>query len=159
MLKYKARREESSEEFDRANMVELSLGGERKVDQLVTDCRKAKKFVMGRLKISLSGLLPVSLEEDILDNILGFLNPLDNDAILAWKSVETSEAEKTILASIYRHLFEIYSWIRRGLYTFSYIEVEEVRQDCHDNKMRPLLRDQLQRILAEIKEGEEGGDQ
>ena len=133
-------------------MVELSLGGRSKVDQLVAECRMAKKFVMRRLKIYLSELLPVSLEEDTLDNILGFLNPLDNDAIMAWKFVETSEAEKTILTSIYRHLFEIYSWIRRGLFTFSYIEVKEVLQDCRDNKMRPLLRDQLQGILAEIKD-------
>ena len=105
--------------------------------QLVTDCKEVKKFTMRSLRGSLSELLPVSLDEDILDNILGYLNPLAEDANVAWKFVETTEEDKTILTSIYRLLSEVYSY--------------------HDYKTRPWLRDQLQEILAEIKEGEDQG--
>ena len=138
-------------------MVESRLGGRiTKVAQLVTECKEVKKFAMRSLRRSLSKLLPaLSMEEDILDNILGYLNPLAEDANVAWKFVETTEEDKTILTSIYRHLSEVFSWIRRVLFQFSDREVKEVLDDYHDNKTRPLLRGQLQRILAEIKEREE----
>ena len=128
------------------------------MDQLVTECKEVKKFATRSLKRSLSKLLPaLSLEEDILDNILGYLNPLAEDANVAWKFVETKEEDKTILTSIYRHLSEVYSWMRRGLFTFSNKEVQKVYGDYRDNKRRPLLQGQLQEILAEIKEGEDQG--
>ena len=140
-------------------MVEFTLGGRflhTKVAQLVTDCKEVKKFAMKILRRSLSQLLPVvAIEEDILDNILRYLNPLAEDC----KFVETTEEDKTILTSIYRHLGEIYSWMRRGLFTFSYEEVKEVYRDYRDNKRNPLLRDQLQEILAEISEIKKGEDQ
>ena len=135
-------------------MVDFTLGGRTKVAQLVTDCKEVKKFAMRILRRSLSELLPVvAMEEDILDNILRYLNPLADDC----KFVETTEEDKTILTSIYRHLSEVYSWIRRGLFTFSYREVQEVLADYRDNKRGPLLQGQLQEILAEIKEGEDQG--
>lgn len=123
-----------------ALMLEDHLGGRTKVAQLVTDCREVKKFAMRILRRSLSELLPVvAMEEDILDNIIGYLNPLVEDANVDCKFVETTEEDKTILTSIYRLLCEVYSY--------------------QDNKTRPLLRDQLQEILAEIKEAENQGDE
>ena len=121
--------------------------------QLVSDCKEVKKFAMRSLRRSLSELLPVlSMEED---NILGYLNPLAEDANVAWKFVETKEEDKTFLTSIYRHLSEVYSMMKRGLFTLSY---KEVRDDFDNNKRRrPLLRGQLQGILAEIKKGEDQG--
>ena len=135
-------------------MVKISLGGIPKVAQLVNDCKEVKKFAMRSLRGSLSELLPVSMEEDILDNILSYLNPLTEDANVAWKFVETTEEDKTILTSIYRHLSEVFSMIKRHLFTLSY---NEVLNDYDNNNTRPMLRGQLQRILAEIKVGEDQG--
>ena len=133
LIQAEKRVEKREQEF-RAEMVDFSLGGRTKVAQLVTDCKEVKKFAMKILRKSLSELLPVvAMEEDILDNILRYLNPLAEDC----KFVETTEEDKTILTSIYRLLSEVYRY--------------------HDNKMRPWLQGQLQEILAEIKEGEDQG--
>ena len=132
------KRGEKREQETRALMFEHNLGGRTKVAQLVTDCKEVKKFAMKILRRSLSELLPVVvMEEDILDNIIGYLNPLAEDANVECKFVETTEEDKTILTSIYRLLSEVYRY--------------------HDNKMRPWLQGQLQEILAEIKEGEDQG--
>ena len=125
------------------------------LDQLVTVCKVIKKFVMRSLRGRLLELLPaLSMEEDILDNILSYLNPLGEDANVAWKFVDTTEEDKTIMTSIYRHLSEVSSMIKRRLFTLPF---NEVFDDYDANKTRPLLRGQLQRILAEIKEGEDQG--
>ena len=89
---------------------------EEKIDQFVTDCKEVKKFVMKGLRGKLSELLPVlSLEEDILDNIFGYMNPLDEDADVTWKFVEITEEEKAILTSLYRHLSKVYSKTRHRI--------------------------------------------
>ena len=72
-----------------------------KIEELETDYMKMKKFVMRKLRGKLSELLPaVSMEEDILDNILGYMNPQGEDAKMTLKFVETTEEEKAILTSI-----------------------------------------------------------
>ena len=122
----------------------------KKIDQLVTDCKEVKKFVMRSLRGKLSELLPVlSLEEDILDNIFGYMNPQDEDANVTWKFVEITEEEKAILISLYRHLREVYRQTRDSLlaHPFSILPYFAVP--------RYLLGDQLQKILAEINDRED----
>ena len=123
-----------------------------KIDKFLTDCREVKKFVMRSLRGKLSELLPVlSLEEDILDNILGYMNPQDEDANVTWKFLETTEEEKAILTSLYRHLSKVYSQTRDRLLAPPFTNM------FYPYRVVPmsLLGDQLQRILAEINDGED----
>ena len=79
-----------------------------KIEELETYYIKMKKFVMRKLKGKLSELLPaVSMEEDILDNILGHMNPQGEDAKMTLKFVETTEEEKAILTPICLYLEQI----------------------------------------------------
>ena len=87
--------------------------------------------------------LPWSLEDHLLDNILGHLNLLEEEANQPWR-LETAEEEKPGLSSLYLHLSQIYSQIRTNLFIdfdFDFIGFIE-----------PI--DQLQEILAELKREE-----
>ena len=125
---------------------------EEKIDQFVTDCKEVKKFVMRSLRGKLSELLPVlSLEEDILDNIFGYMNPQDEDANVTWKFVEITEEEKAILTSLYRHLSKVYRITRHRIIAHPFSDM------LHPYRVVPmsLFGDQLQKILAEINDGED----
>ena len=77
-------------------------------------------IAMKSIKRSLSAVLPVSLEEHILENILGHLNLLDEDANETLR-LDAAEEEKPIMSSLYQHLSHVYSKIRTGLFTFDSI--------------------------------------
>ena len=80
-----------------------------KLDKLVAKCKKGKKFIMKSLRGKLSELLPeLSMEEDILYNIIGHMNLLEQDANVNWKFAETTEEERVILASLSRKFREVY---------------------------------------------------
>ena len=81
----------------------------KKLDKLVAKCKKGKKFIMRSLRGKLSELLPeLSMEEDILDNIIGHMNLLEQDAKVNWKFAESTEEERVILASLSRKFNEVY---------------------------------------------------
>ena len=80
--------------------------------QLKNIAKEVKKIAVRSLRKSLSEVLPVSLEDHILDNILTHINPLEEEA----KGLETMEEDKPILSSLYYHLTHIYSKIRTNLY-------------------------------------------
>ena len=120
---------------------------------MVTDCKEVKKFVMRSLRGKLSELLTaVSMEEDILDNILGYMNPLDEDANMKWKFAETTEKEKATLISIYRYLSDFNMEIKRNLTLGRRILV---RPSPLLRRTLLLLGDELQKILAEMNDGED----
>ena len=127
----------------RENAAEVTskLGGEEKVDQLHNNAKEVKKIAMKSLKRSLSEVLPVSLEEHILENILGHLNLLDEEVNEAWR-FETAEEDKSGLASLYSCLTQIYCKMRDSLFT---------GQASHE-VLPPEVLDQLQVILAEFSE-------
>ena len=126
------------------------------MEQLHNNAREAKKIAMKSLRKSLSEALPLSLEEHILDNILGHLNLLEEEANESWK-LETAEEEKAGLSSLYLHLSQIYRSIRSRLFSpwGPYAPVYY--------QLTPGLIDPLQEILAELKTEEteqedEGGE-
>ena len=86
------------------------------MEQLQNNAREAKKIAMKSLRKSLSEVLQVSLEEHILDNILGHLNLLDEEADEYWR-LETAEEEISGLSSLYHHLSEVYSEMKEGLFS------------------------------------------
>ena len=90
-------------------------------------------------------MLPWSLEDHLLDNILGHLKLLEEEeeANESWR-LEIAEEEKPGLSSLYLHLSQIYSQIRTNLFIdfdFDFIGFIE-----------PI--DQLQEMLAELKREE-----
>ena len=67
------------------------------MDQLHINTKKAKKIVMKSLRKSLSEVLPLSLEEHILENILGHSNLLDVEATESWKLKTAEEETQAVL--------------------------------------------------------------
>ena len=110
------------------------------VEQLHNNAKEAKKIALKSLRNSLSEVLPWSLEEHLLDNILGHLNLLEEEANESWR-LETEEEEKPGLSSLYLHLSRIYGKIRTALFSNSWNHPE----------LNPELIDQLQEILVELK--------
>ena len=90
-------------------------------------------------------MLPWSLEDHLLDNILGHLNLLEEEANQSWR-LETAEEDKPGLSSLYQHLSQIYSKIRNGL-VLSLINFTWGWEPA----LTPELIDQLQEISAELK--------
>ena len=120
-------------------MISCQLGGEEKVEQLHNNAKEAKKIARRSLRNSLSEVLPFSLEEHLLDNILGHLNLLEEEANESWR-LETEEEDKPGLFSLYLHLSQIYSNIRTGLFCKGFYLI-----------VTPDLIDPLREILAELK--------
>ena len=86
----------------------------------MTYCKEVKKFVLRSLRGSLFELLSVlSMEEDIVDTILSYMNPKSEEANETWKFVETTEEEK---ATIYRYLSKVYRGMRNGLLINSQVQ-------------------------------------
>ena len=109
----------------------------RKLKLLV---KEVKKIATQSIKWSLSELLPLSLEEHILDNILGNINLMDEEANGFWR-FEATEEEKPVLSSLYNHLSQIYSKIRTGLVSYNLEVYSEVT---------PEVINRLQEILSEF---------
>ena len=133
-----------------AEGVSRQLGGVEKVDQLHINAKEVKKIVtkkiiMKSLRKSLSEVLPVSLEEHILDNILGNFNLLDESLKL---ETTVEEEDKPRLSSLYHQLRQVYTKIRNELLLLG----------LNYNSLTPEVVDQLQEILAEIKR-EDGIDE
>ena len=133
-----------------AKWVSGLLGGEEKVDQLHINAKEVKKIVMRkivmkRLRKSLSEVLPVSLEEHILDNILGHFNLLDESLKL---ETTAEEEDKPRLSSLYHKLSQVYTKIRKELLLLG----------LNNNSPTPEVIDQLREILAEL-ESEDGVDE
>merc|ERR550519_2260195 len=95
------------------------------------------------LKKSLSEVLPVSLEEHILENILSHLDLLGEEANEAWR-VETAEKDKAGLASLYHSLTQVYCKLRDDLFSAVPVFLE----------LAPEVLDQIPQILAEFSERE-----
>ena len=119
-----------------AVVVDELLGGREKMDQLYRDVKEVIKFSMRSLRASLSGLLPVSLDDHILDKILA---NTDTEEF-----VKISEEEKLVLSTINRLLSHIYSKMRDDLFNppahaFGVSVVSE---------LSPQLPDQLQEVVA-----------
>ena len=136
-----------------------------KIEELETDYIKMKKFVMRKLKGKLSELLPaVSMEEDILDNILGHMNPQGEDAKMTLKFVETTEEEKAILTPICLYLEQIcrnLDLVSRCLETINKLKSPTV-QDRHLQdtleilaKSPTVLLQDILEIQAKVNEGED----
>ena len=123
-----------------AKWVSWQLGGDERVDQLHINTKEAKMIIMKSLRKSLSEVLPLSLEEHILENVLGHLNLLDEEANEFWR-IETAEEDKPRLSSLYHQLSQIYTKIRNELLLLG----------SDYNSLTPQVVDQLQEILAEIK--------
>ena len=117
--------------------VSWQLRGDKKVDQLHINAKEAKKIVMKSLKKSLSEVLPLSLEEHILENILGHSNLLDVEATESWK-LKTAEEDKPRLSSLYHQLSQVYTKIRNKFLLFG----------LNYNSLTPEVVDKLQEILA-----------
>ena len=126
-------------------LVSSQLGGEDKMEQLNNNAKEVKKIAVRSLRKSLSEVLPVSLEDHILDNILTHINPLEEEA----KGLETMEEDKPILSSLYYHLTHIYSKIRTNLYRPNSL-LESLTAELID----PLP---LQEILSELKTADNTG--
>ena len=120
--------------------VSIQLGGE-KVEQLHMNAKEAKRIAMKSLRKSLAEVLPWSLEEHIMDIILGHLDLMDEEANESWK-LETAEEEKPGLSSLYQHLSQIYSKIRTELF------------DIGNSELTPELLDPLQEVLSELQSEE-----
>ena len=115
------------------------------MEQLQNNAREAKKIAMKSLRKSLSEVLQVSLEEHILDNILGHLNLLDEEADDYWR-LETAEEEMSGLSSLYHHLSEVYSEMKEGLFLGLFLRKLTLKPlDFGTTLMR------LQEILSELK--------
>ena len=129
-----------------------------KIEELETDYIKMKKFVMRKLKGKLSELLPaVSMEEDILDNILGHMNPQGEDAKMTLKFVETTEEEKAILTSICPYLEQICR-ILDQVSTCLKIKLESPTVQDSSRfyfKHMSMIGHLLKEILAKVNEGED----
>ena len=126
-----------------AKWVSRQLGGDEKVDQLHINAKEVKKIIMKKiamksLRKSLSEVLPLSLEEHILDNILGHFNLLDESLKL---ETTAEEEDKPMLSSLYHKLCQVYTKIREGLLLLGF----------NYNPLTPEVIDQLQEILAELK--------
>ena len=120
-----------------AVIVEQLLGGKEKMDQLYRTMMEVKKFSMRSLRASLSEILPVSLDDHILDKILANIKTEE-------EFVESSEEEKLILFTIYQPLSYIYSKMRDDLFNppsraFKVSVVSE---------LNPRLPDQLEEVVA-----------
>lgn len=131
-----------------AEEVSSQLGGEEKVEQLHNSAKEMKKSVMKSLKRSLSELLPLSLEEHILENILGYLNLYDEETNQAWR-LEIPEEDYPILTTIYLSLTQIYCKMRAGLFNTG----------PGDGPLTPEAIDQLQEVVSEFSEREDSRDQ
>ena len=119
-----------------------------KIEELETDYMKMKKFVMRKLKGQLSELLPaVSMEEDILDNILGHMNPQGEDAKMTLKFVETTEEEKAILTPICLYLEQICRNL--DLVSRSLEAINKLKSPT-DRHLQDILE-----FLAKVNEGED----
>ena len=107
------------------------------------NAKEAKKIALKSMRKSLAETLPWSLEDHLLDNILGHLNLLEEEeeANESWR-LEIAEEDKPGLSSLYLHLSQIYSQIRTNLF-IDFFAVPD-----------PELIDQLQEILAELKREE-----
>ena len=68
----------------------------KKARKLMLLVEEVKKIAIKKIIGSLSELLPLSLEEHILDNILGNINLLDEEANGFWR-FEAAEEEKPVL--------------------------------------------------------------
>ena len=123
--------------------------------QISERLEEVKKFVMRSLRGKLSELLPVVSEEPIWVNILGYMNPLDKNANVTWKFVETTKEEKAILTSVYRYLSNVYRKIKQVFLTPHPAYHPSIPHPHPYSKIERLLGDQLQKILAEISDGEE----
>ena len=130
-----------------------------KIEELETDYMKMKKFVMRKLRGKLSELLPaVSMEEDILDNILGYMNPQGEDAKMTLKFVETTEEEKAILTSICplleivcRTLDLVLDVLKLSTSIDSKTGVGSTASTC----LGLVITLSLKKILAKVNEGED----
>ena len=131
----------------RADEVSSELGGDEKADQLHNIAKEMKKFAMTSLKRSLSEVLPVSLEEHILENILGYLKMDDeDDEEASW--LETSEEDKAILTPIYFSLSQIYCSMRGGLFNTG-----------PGHGLTPEAIDHLRCLMSDFSEREKNKDQ
>ena len=116
----------------------------RSLERISEGLEEMKKFVMRSLRGKLSELLPVVSTELIWVNILGYMNPLDKDANVTWKFVETTKEEKAILTSIYRYLSNAYRKIRKEFLTTH--RSIPCPNPYSIPKIERLLGDQLQKI-------------
>ena len=123
----------------KAAIVSSQIGGEEKVEQLQNNARPAKKIAMKSLRKSLSEVLQVSLEEHILDNILGHLNLLDEEANDYWR-LEIADEDIPGLSSLYLHLSQIYNEMKNGLFWY-----------CGNAYLTPAPIDQLEKTVSELK--------
>ena len=112
------------------------------MEQLHINAKEVKKIAMKSLKRSLSEVLPVSLEEHILENILGHIDLLASGS---WKLEIFLYPHFSRVYSLYRLLSQIYNMMRNGLF--------------HYHLLTLGLIDQLQEILAEIKREDSIGEE
>ena len=134
--------------FVTALMVENLIGGKQKLDELLQLMRKVKKFTMTSLRASLSDVLPISLEEDILDNILQSMNLSESypEAKELWKFVEDSEEEKRTLSDLFERISRVFSKMRDDLFS----SPTDFEHTFFVSELSKELIDQLQEAVDEV---------
>ena len=135
-----------------AVLVKKLVGGKKSLEQIRQMMKKVKKFVMSSLRASLSQVLPISLEEDILDNILRSMNLLDadQDAKDDWKFVEDSVEEKNTLSGLYDCISKVFREMRDDLFSHPGHAWDIYRQPFHGAKILPGLINQLQEVVSGV---------
>ena len=128
------------------------------------NAKEAKRFAMKSLRKSLAEVLPWSLEEHIMDIILGYLDLMDEEANESWK-LETAEEEKPGLSSLYQHLSQIYSKIRTELFDIGnsdggllYFAYSELTPELLDPLQEVLSELQSEETTEEIEQEDDGGE-
>ena len=127
------------------------------------NAKEAKRIAMKSLRKSLAEVLPWSLEEHIMDIILGYLDLMDEEANESWK-LETAEEEKPGLSSLYQHLSQIYSKIRTELFDVGnsgilvYFAASELTPELLDPLQEVLSELQSEETTEEIEQEDEGGE-
>jgi len=133
-----------------ALMVENLIGGKQKFDVLRKLMRNVKNFTMTSLRASLSDVLPteISLEEDILDNILQSMNLLEAypKAKELWKFVEDSEEEKRTLSNLFERISRVFGKMRDDLFS----SPTDFEHTFLVSELSPELIDQLQEVVDRV---------
>ena len=125
-----------------AVLVEKLMGGEEKLEDLYKDSMQVKIFAMRCLRGHLAEVMPISLDDHILDNILGHINSGEG------KFVRSSEEEKSDLAEIYRYLSRIYCEISCNLFTEDRTGVYSV-SECYYSLFLNDLHELVDRVYRE----------
>ena len=117
------------------------MGGEEKLEDLYKDSMQVKKFALRSLRGHLAEVMPISLDDHILENILGHMISEEEG-----KFVRSSEEEKSVLTEMYRSLSSIYREMSSDLF-----EDPRVYDSLSEGYYSLLLND-LHKVVVRVYE-------